>query len=92
MFLYHYRFDQADAGRVWLDHHELTHAAMHERASLGLGYLPQEASVFRTLTTEANIMAMLELNSALDGQAAAPFGSVAPKSLDLSTCEDLGQV
>ena len=42
---------------------------MHERASLGLGYLPQEASVFRTLTTEANIMAMLELNSALDTQA-----------------------
>ena len=60
---------KADAGRVWLDHHELTHAAMHERASLGLGYLPQEASVFRTLTTEANIMAMLELNTALDGQA-----------------------
>jgi lipopolysaccharide export system ATP-binding protein len=60
---------RADAGRVWLDDQELTHAAMHERAAQGLGYLPQEASVFRTLTAEANIMAMLELNPALDAQA-----------------------
>ena len=60
---------RADAGRVWLDDQELTHAAMHERAALGLGYLPQEASVFRTLTTEANILAMLELNPALDREA-----------------------
>jgi lipopolysaccharide export system ATP-binding protein len=60
---------RADAGRVWLDDQELTHAAMHERAAQGLGYLPQEASVFRTLTAEANIMAMLELNPALNAQA-----------------------
>ena len=60
---------RADAGQVWLDDQELTHAAMHERAAHGLGYLPQEASVFRTLTAEANIMAMLELNPALDTQA-----------------------
>jgi lipopolysaccharide export system ATP-binding protein len=60
---------RADAGRVWLDDQELTHAAMHERAAQGLGYLPQEASVFRTLTAEANIMAMLELNPALDALA-----------------------
>ena len=60
---------RADAGRVWLDDQELTHAAMHERAAQGLGYLPQEASVFRTLTAEANILAMLELNPALDALA-----------------------
>ncbi|MAW42738.1 MAG: LPS export ABC transporter ATP-binding protein [Gammaproteobacteria bacterium TMED243] len=60
---------RADAGRVWLDDQELTHAAMHKRAAQGLGYLPQEASVFRTLTAEANIMAMLELNPALDALA-----------------------
>ncbi len=60
---------RADAGRVWLDDQELTHAAIHERAAQGLGYLPQEASVFRTLTAEANIMAMLELNPALDALA-----------------------
>ncbi|NCF44316.1 MAG: LPS export ABC transporter ATP-binding protein [Proteobacteria bacterium] len=56
---------KADAGEVYIDGHELTHAAMHERASMGLGYLPQEASVFRTLSAEANILAMLELNSGL---------------------------
>ena len=60
---------KADAGQVWLDDQELTLAPMHERAAQGLGYLPQEASVFRTLTAEANIMAMLELNRALDTQA-----------------------
>jgi lipopolysaccharide export system ATP-binding protein len=60
---------RADAGQVWLDDQELTHAAMHERAAQGLGYLPQEASVFRTLTAEANIMAMLELNPALNTHA-----------------------
>jgi lipopolysaccharide export system ATP-binding protein len=60
---------KADAGQVWLDDQELTLAPMHERAAQGLGYLPQEASVFRTLTAEANIMAMLELNPALDFQA-----------------------
>jgi lipopolysaccharide export system ATP-binding protein len=42
---------------------------MHGRASKGIGYLPQEASVFRTLSTEANIMAMLELNPSLDQKA-----------------------
>ena len=60
---------KADAGQVWLDDQELTLAPMHERAAQGLGYLPQEASVFRSLTAEANIMAMLELNPALDTQA-----------------------
>ena len=56
---------KADAGQVYIDGQEMTQAAMHERASMGLGYLPQEASVFRTLSTEANILAMLELNSNL---------------------------
>lgn len=57
---------KADRGQVWIDDLEVTHSAMHERAAHGLGYLPQEASVFRTLSTEANILAMLELNSNLN--------------------------
>ena len=60
---------RADSGQVFIDETELTHAAMHQRAASGLGYLPQEASVFRTLTTEANLMAMLELNPQLDAPA-----------------------
>ena len=62
---------RADSGQVFIDETELTNAAMHQRAASGLGYLPQEASVFRTLTTEANLMAMLELNPQLDAPARA---------------------
>jgi len=55
-----------DAGRIQLDDTDLTHLAMHKRARLGLGYLPQEASVFRKLSVEDNIMAILETRSDLD--------------------------
>jgi lipopolysaccharide export system ATP-binding protein len=50
-----------DTGRIWLDERELTDLPMHRRARLGLGYLPQEASVFRKLSVERNIEAILEL-------------------------------
>jgi lipopolysaccharide export system ATP-binding protein len=50
-----------DTGRIWLDERELTDLPMHRRAQLGLGYLPQEASVFRKLSVERNIEAILEL-------------------------------
>jgi lipopolysaccharide export system ATP-binding protein len=56
---------KADAGRILLDGHDLTAAPMHTRARAGLGYLPQEASVFRKLSTEDNIRAVLELRSDL---------------------------
>ncbi len=49
-----------DAGTVTLDDKDITHLAMHQRAQAGIGYLPQEASVFRKLTVEDNIMAILE--------------------------------
>lgn len=57
---------KADAGSIYLDDINLTHAAVHERAKAGIGYLPQEASVFRTLSTEDNIRAILELRKDLD--------------------------
>lgn len=50
----------ADAGRILLDDEELTPLPMHERARRGIGYLPQEASVFRRLSVEDNILAILE--------------------------------
>ncbi|HEY2340142.1 MAG TPA: LPS export ABC transporter ATP-binding protein [Steroidobacteraceae bacterium] len=49
-----------DAGRIVLGDVDLTLLPIHRRAQLGLGYLPQEASVFRKLSAEANIMAILE--------------------------------
>lgn len=55
----------ATAGRVALGERDLTRLGMHQRARLGLGYLPQEASVFRKLTVEENIAAVLEIDPAL---------------------------
>ncbi|MBT5031774.1 MAG: LPS export ABC transporter ATP-binding protein [Proteobacteria bacterium] len=52
--------ERRDGGRILLDGHEIGHLPMHERARLGIGYLPQEASVFRKLTVEQNLMAVLE--------------------------------
>jgi lipopolysaccharide export system ATP-binding protein len=56
----------ADGGRIELDDTEITRANMHRRARLGLGYLPQEASIFRRLSVRDNILAILELRKDLD--------------------------
>ena len=53
----------ADAGSVTLDGKELRHLPIHERARLGVGYLPQEASIFRKMTVEQNIRAILEIST-----------------------------
>ena len=52
-----------DAGRVFLDDEDITGKAMYQRAQRGVGYLPQEASVFRDLTVEDNIRAVLEMTN-----------------------------
>src|SRR5690606_7294202 len=51
----------ADSGRIEIDNVPITNMPMHRRARLGLSYLPQDASVFRRLTVEDNIRAVLEL-------------------------------
>jgi lipopolysaccharide export system ATP-binding protein len=56
----------SDAGRIELDGKNITQLAMHERARLGLGYLPQEASVFRKMSVSDNILSVLELRKDLD--------------------------
>ena len=53
----------ADGGNVLLDTHDMTHMAIHQRARLGLSYLPQEPSIFRKMTVEENIRAILEFKS-----------------------------
>lgn len=54
-----------DGGRIVLDGQDITRLPMHARARLGIGYLPQEASVFRKLTVAQNLMAILELRRGL---------------------------
>jgi lipopolysaccharide export system ATP-binding protein len=60
---------QCDAGRIHIGDTEVTTLPMHKRARLGLGYLPQEASVFRKLSVEDNVMAILETRDDLDRAA-----------------------
>jgi len=57
---------KANAGKVGIDDLDLTRAPMHERAMAGIGYLPQEASIFRKLSVSDNIMAILETRKELD--------------------------
>jgi len=57
-----------DAGRILIDDEDITHLPMHQRARRGIGYLPQEASVFRRLTVEKNIMAILETRPQLSAE------------------------
>ncbi|OQK17128.1 LPS export ABC transporter ATP-binding protein [Methyloprofundus sedimenti] len=57
---------RADAGHIFYDQQEITQFPMHIRARLGIGYLPQEASVFRKLSVSDNLRAVLELRKGLN--------------------------
>lgn len=55
-----------DKGQIHLGERDISALAMHERAKFGIGYLPQEASIFRKLTVEENILSILQTRSDLD--------------------------
>jgi len=59
---------RSNKGEVHLNHKSIGHMPIHKRAKLGLGYLPQEPSIFRKLSVEDNIMAVLELNKSLSAK------------------------
>jgi lipopolysaccharide export system ATP-binding protein len=65
-----------DDGTIHLDGKEVSHLAMHRRARLGLSYLPQEASVFRKLTVEENIRAVLELQELAEEEIETKLSSL----------------
>ena len=60
---------KADSGSIRINDQDLSRAPMHKRARAGIGYLPQEASVFRKLTVEQNVLAVAELRRDLDRAA-----------------------
>ena len=60
---------RADAGEITIDGASIEHRPIHQRSRLGLSYLPQEASIFRKLTVEENIRAVLELQFGANGKA-----------------------
>ena len=63
---------RADAGEIRIDGVSVQGKPIHQRARMGLSYLPQEASIFRKLTVEENIRAVLELQTGPDGKAMKP--------------------
>jgi lipopolysaccharide export system ATP-binding protein len=66
----------ADGGDIYIDQHKITHLPIHRRAQLGLGYLPQEASIFRRLSVSENIRAVLELRGLPHAQQEAILESL----------------
>jgi len=72
----------ADDGKILVDETDVTHEPVNVRSGLGVGYLPQDASIFRKLTVEDNIMAILEMRSEL--------GASGRRKMMLKLMEDLG--
>ena len=61
-------FNKPNSGNVILDDKDITALPIHQRAQLGIGYLPQDRSIFRKLTVKNNILAILERNKKLNKQ------------------------
>jgi len=79
---------QPDAGSIRLAGRDLTRAPVHLRARLGLGYLPQEASIFRRLSVWQNLQAVLELRRDLDATGRRVTGDALIEEFQLDTVRD----
>ena len=79
---------RADAGTIALDAEDLSQLPMHARARLGIGYLPQEASVFRKLTVEENVLAILETRRDLDARGCRERAEALLREFSLTEVRD----
>ena len=80
----------ADDGRISLDGDDLTPLPMHARARLGVGYLPQEASVFRKLSVADNVLAVLQTRRDLDRDGRAEQLELLLRELQITHLRDRG--
>ncbi|MEZ5538456.1 MAG: LPS export ABC transporter ATP-binding protein [Pseudomonadales bacterium] len=78
----------ADKGEIFLDDENITHLPMHSRAQRGLGYLPQEASVFRKLSARNNILAILETRKELSSAQRANIADELMQELHITHIAD----
>ena len=72
-------------GRVFLDDQDLTRVPMYKRARLGVGYLAQEPSIFRKLTVEENVLAILETRGTAQSAAGSPTRRASQRAVDLTS-------
>lgn len=79
---------QPDAGRILLAGRDVTRAPVHLRARLGLGYLPQEASIFRRLSVWQNLQAVLQLRDDLDAAGRRDAGDALIEEFQLETVRE----
>lgn len=81
-----------NSGRIFLEDKEITDLAMYKRAKLGIGYLPQEASVFRKLSVEDNIRAILEMTRLTKAEQSAKLESLLNEFSLLHVRKNMGDV
>lgn len=77
-----------EQGQILLNHTDLTHAPMHVRARAGIGYLPQEASIFRKLSVKDNLLAILETRSDLSKEARHQRAEILLSEFNLKSIEN----